>query len=446
MMNAKFSEDLRKIIHITMGGFALLLRWLEWYQAAFLALVALGFNLTILKKIGKDKIFRKEELKGIGGIIFYPLSVFILIILFRNHLHIAAAGWAMMALGDGMATLIGIHFGKKKIPWNKEKSYLGTIICFIFGFAGMSFFIWWVGARYEGVLNSYSLFIVPFLGAIFASFIESLPIRINDNLLIPISSGIFLYVLLLADPFIFSLKKDILISNFLTGIFINLIFAILGIAIRGVSISGFISGIFVGTGIYTFLGFSGFLILLLFFLIGTVSTKIGLKKKEKLHIAEERKGARSFKNVFGKGFAPLFFSYLAFSYSKDLFSIAFVSSLATGTFDTASSELGKVFGKETYSILSLKKVTAGEPGGFSLEGTLFGIFSALLISFVSFYIGLINSISILIVLISCLLANFFENIISSTIEVKGIISNEITNFINTLSGGLISIFIFSLVK
>ena len=45
---AGHSESARQIVHISMGGFALLLRWITWPQALALAGGALLFNLFVL--------------------------------------------------------------------------------------------------------------------------------------------------------------------------------------------------------------------------------------------------------------------------------------------------------------------------------------------------------------------------------------------------------------
>ncbi len=443
----KFSEDKRKILHILMGLFALLLRWLPWQIALLCALAALINNLTLLRWVGEKTLFREKEKKGVGGIIFYPISVFLLILIFRNSLHIASAGWGMMAFGDGIATLTGIHFGKKKLPWNKEKSWVGLFSSLIFGYLSMVFLIWWVGTRY-GSLNSYLLFVAPAIVAIFASFIETMEIGLDDNLTIPLFSGIFLYYLYLIEPVL--LKENILliISRLPLALIFSIAFAIAGYLIKGVNISGFISGILIGAGIWVFSDYKGFLSLLLFFLLGTISTKIGYSRKKLLGIEEKGEGARSYKNVLGKGLSPLLFSALSLlSKNHLLFSIAFYSSLCAGTFDTVSSELGKTFGKRTISPLNLKEIKKGEPGGISIEGLIFGFISSFIFTIICFLLNPYFPFKLFFftLIISSLLANIMESYISIFLENKGFITNEITNFLNTLIAGLTGYLIYSII-
>lgn len=442
-----FSEDKRKILHILMGFFALLLRWLPWEIALLCALAALINNLTVLRWVGEKTLFREKERKGIGGIIFYPTSVFLLILIFRNSLHIASAGWGMMAFGDGVATLTGIHFGKKKLPWNKEKSWVGLFSSLIFGYLSMVFLIWWVGARY-GLSNNYQIFIAPAIVAIFASLIETIRIRLDDNLTIPLFSGVFLYYLYLIEIEKISSNLSIIISRLPLAFLFSLLFGIAGYLIKGVNVSGLISGVIIGSGIWIFTDYKGFIALLAFFLMGTISTKIGYSKKKMLGIEETGEGARSYKNVLGKGLSPFLFSILSLlSKNPLLFSVAFYSSLCAGTFDTVSSELGKTFGKRTISPLNLKEIKKGEPGGISIEGLIFGLISSFIFIIICFLLNPSFPFKLFLftLIISSLLSNIIESYISIFLENKGLITNEITNFLNTLIAGISGYLIYSII-
>jgi uncharacterized protein (TIGR00297 family) len=132
--------------------FASLFPYLTWEQAAGAALLLLLFDTLILPWLGLDlskntaiaqpppgPLLDKGDGTGIPAthaypapsannwIVLYPISVLTLIVLYRNHLHIAAAAWAVMALGDGMATVIGLlcsgGFGTE-LP--KSANHVGT--------------------------------------------------------------------------------------------------------------------------------------------------------------------------------------------------------------------------------------------------------------------------------------------------------------------------------
>ena len=104
----------RKIVHMSMLGFAFLLPFLTWPEAAGAALLAQLFNLLILPRLEVD-LRKRPGSAGVStaapaieaggsvwtGIVLYPISVLALILLYRHSVHVVAAVWAIMALGDG---------------------------------------------------------------------------------------------------------------------------------------------------------------------------------------------------------------------------------------------------------------------------------------------------------------------------------------------------------
>src|SRR5262245_8506501 len=106
-------EIQRKLLHIAMGGFALFLAWLTWWQALVLALVALVHNYCLLHLYARGTIFRGEaRTKGRDlGIVLYPASIAILILVLHTRLEIVAAAWGLLAFGDGFATIAGKAIG-----------------------------------------------------------------------------------------------------------------------------------------------------------------------------------------------------------------------------------------------------------------------------------------------------------------------------------------------
>src|SRR5262249_36927225 len=103
------AESARQWVHIGSGLFALALRALTWWQAAALAGFALLFNALALPRIGGRRLYRPvDEARGFPlGILLYPIAVLLLILIFPARLDIAAVAWAILAFGDGSATLVG---------------------------------------------------------------------------------------------------------------------------------------------------------------------------------------------------------------------------------------------------------------------------------------------------------------------------------------------------
>src|SRR5258706_7269805 len=138
------SEDGRQLVHVAMGGFALLLRYLSAAEGTVLAGVAVAFNMYALPRIA-GPLYRPVEARQqfLSGITLYPVAVLLLLLTFPDRRDIVAAAWGVLAFGDGMATIAGRHIGSPRIPWNREKSVAGTVAFILFGGAAGSFLFWW---------------------------------------------------------------------------------------------------------------------------------------------------------------------------------------------------------------------------------------------------------------------------------------------------------------
>ena len=136
------SERARQWVHIGSGAFAALLRFLTWPQAAMAATVALVFNAVLLPRVGGRRLYRPADVdRGFPiGILLYPTAILLLILTFRSRLDIVAAAWAILAFGDGFATLVG---GGTPLPWNRPKSMRGTAAFVAFGASAGVALAWW---------------------------------------------------------------------------------------------------------------------------------------------------------------------------------------------------------------------------------------------------------------------------------------------------------------
>ncbi len=139
------TEYVRQLVHMAMGGFALALRYLTWWQAALLAGGAMVFNLFVLPHVGGKHLYRSSEFaRGFpAGILLYPVSVLLLILVFPSRPDIAAAAWGILAVGDGMSTIVGRAVGRRPIPWNREKTWAGSLAFFVFGSMAGVALAWW---------------------------------------------------------------------------------------------------------------------------------------------------------------------------------------------------------------------------------------------------------------------------------------------------------------
>jgi phytol kinase len=129
-------EGLRKTLHIAFGLGAFALYWLPWQVAAAVAAAAVVGNWLLLHRIFGSRVSRHER-GWDPGIVIYPFAVLVLIVVFRNQLAFAAAGWVILAFGDGFAGLFGRRTPIAKLPWNADKSWGGLIAFAVAAFAGV---------------------------------------------------------------------------------------------------------------------------------------------------------------------------------------------------------------------------------------------------------------------------------------------------------------------
>ena len=94
---------MRQWVHIGFGAVALLLPFLHWYQATILAACAIAFNISLLRKIARGRLHRPVELDHTipVGLVLYPTSILILLLMLPARVDIVAAAWGILAAGDG---------------------------------------------------------------------------------------------------------------------------------------------------------------------------------------------------------------------------------------------------------------------------------------------------------------------------------------------------------
>ena len=433
-------EIARKIVHMGVGLIAFSLHYLGPFWAAILAATALASNLFLLPRIGGRKLWREaEHQSGTSiGIILYPLAVLLLILAFYQRLEVAAAAWGILAFGDGMASLVGMSIGRSKLPWNPRKSWAGTIAYVLFGTLASTALLLWTPR--DHVYSLGFALAVCFATSVLAAALESLPQGLDDNIGVPLVSGLFLLGLVLTEGnWNEFLNQEGLPLRLLIAVLVNAALAGTAYAARTVDRSGVVAGFLVGFLIYAFLDWRGYLLLLAFFVIGSACTKLGYKRKAAAKLAQENKGRRGMRHALANaGVATACAVFAALTPYPVLFALAFAGAFATAAADTASSEIGQLLGRRTFLITTFRPVPRGTEGAVSLEGTLAGIFASLVIAAIGAGVGLFPWIGVLAVVIAAFLGTTFESVVGAALEKRRLLDNEALNFLNTLVGALIA--------
>ena len=429
---------------------------LTWGQAAGCALLLMLFNTLILPWLEID--VSKQSPAGsmidqAGGLILYPASVLILILLYPHHLHVAAAAWAMMALGDGMATLAGLPVSLQVtggrpgamwrrplaavLPWSKGKTWAGFVGFVAAGTTGAYILTRWIDSA---IAPGWTL-IVCAAAALLCAVIESLPLALDDNITVPLVGGAFLFCAFLVERSALDSNLPYLRRRVGVAIAVNLAFAIVAYALKSASRSGAFCGFWLGTAIYLGYGYKSFTLLFAFIVLGSVATRLGLAKKTARGVAERRAGARSWREALANLLAAAFFAILVVTtHHETAFLIALVAALAEAAGDTVSSEIGQWVSDRAYLITTFKPVRVGENGGVSVAGTAAGFAASAVIVGLGLGLGLCGPYRFAgpaIALGAAVAGNLLDSFVGATLERRGLVTNSMVNFAGTsFAGGL----------
>lgn len=441
---SSFSEARRQIVHITMGGFAFLLRVLTWWQAALLAVVALVFNVFLLPRIGGRALYRPADVtRGFPvGILLYPLAVLLLILSFPHRLDLAAAAWGILAAGDGAATLVGQSVRSRRLPWNDEKSIAGTIAFFIAGSIAGVVLEWWTAPSIAPRPPAVFVFTAPIAAAAVAALIESVAIRLDDNISVAGVAALILWALSLVRADAVAAAWPVVSGRLAGAVVVNTAFAAAGWWAGTVSGSGAAVGAGIGIVMYLAAGPGGWAMLFASFLAAVITSKLGWQRKSILGIAEDRAGRRGAGNavancIVAAGCAAIGIA----SGHQQAALLGAVAALTAGSSDTVASEIGKAWGRRTFSLVTFSTVRPGTSGAMSMEGTGAGIAASLVLASIGAALGLIAPSLIWCVVAGAFAGSLAESLLSSRLEGPGILNNDALNFINTLVGAIVAIVI-----
>lgn len=184
-------ERLRQTIHIALFVFAFFLKFLSRWQAVGLLLLLLCITVAVSPKIkSRIRLHRAHESAYHNGAVLYFLVLICLVLLFPPG--VVAATWAVLALGDGAATLIGTHFTARPLPWNDRKTLAGSTAFLLCATVGATVMLLWM---VPGMALAAALF-TAFKASFVAALVESLPWKINDNISVAVSAALVFSMLL----------------------------------------------------------------------------------------------------------------------------------------------------------------------------------------------------------------------------------------------------------
>ena len=206
------------------------------------------------------------------------------------------------------------------------------------------------------------------------------------------------------------------------GILLVIIFGVLSLKLKIVDFTGFLAGLVVGWSIYIFGDWRWFIIVLTFHLAAGFFTKYGYKQKREKGAAEEKGGARAWRNIIANGGVTALFAFAEGFTSLEYFFAGFLGAVSTATADTLATEIGLLHSDEPRLITDLKKrVPPGTSGGVSLLGEIATILGAGLIGVVAWILNP-QTWSLQTILTVTLIAGFLgcttDSLVGATVQAK----------------------------
>lgn len=210
-------------------------------------------------------------------------------------------------------------------------------------------------------------------------------------------------------------------------------FAVVARFIGTVTDGGAMAGVLAAFVLMLASGFAGFAPLFMLFLLTLISTRWGYSRKQRLGVAERRRGRTASQVVANLGAATasalpaIWFPELA-----DLLLVASMAALAEAAADTVSSELGQATARGAYMITDFRDVPIGTNGAISVEGTASGCIAASIIAWVSAVCGVVDWRWTPVIAFAGIGGMFIDSILGATWENAGKMGNDAVNFVSTV--------------
>jgi dolichol kinase len=183
------SEIRRRMLHM-LPGFLPFILWFIPHPKPWgpiLADVVLLITIAIVAPaLWRFSAFsRPGEQDGRSSVLGYALPILAALCLFRGREEIGMMTLAILAFGDGSATLGGLLLGGHRLPWNEQKSVTGLACFLVIGGLTATIVFW--GESRPGTLWTHAA-LVGGGTTLVAAFAESVRSRINDNLRVGVVS------------------------------------------------------------------------------------------------------------------------------------------------------------------------------------------------------------------------------------------------------------------
>ncbi len=199
-----------------------------------------------------------------------------------------------------------------------------------------------------------------------------------------------------------------------------------------------LTGAVLGWAVYAGGGFTGLAMMTVFFILGTAATSWKKTTKQLIKGNAAHEPVRTSGQVIANAGVAALSGLLIVLYPahKPLLQVMMAGSLAGAAADTLASELGMIYGRRFYHILTGRPDEKGLDGVISLEGIAIGAAAAASIALVYALGHGWNFRIFLLLILAGTLGNITDSLLGAIFERKGRLSNNAVNFLSTLAAAL----------
>ncbi len=429
----RFSSNafiIRKVLHLSLGvlGFCMPFLFYGNIYPLLLAAFFLVFNLisfrSVLLRVLHDRQRDDEDtmLPGYGPVLVPLVFVVQALFFWGDARWIMQTGMLVMGVGDSMAALVGSSLRGRHIEklTKSRKTVEGSLAMLATSFVLLACSLFFFRSGFSGSLGAVStieLLALAFLLSLLVTAVEAILSYGLDNAFIPVSIAYILYLL--------STNPAVDVNGFLLGGLFAFLLSILSLKLKFLDNSGATATFLLGTTIFGIGGIEWTVPLLTFYILSSVLSKLGTKKKARFDLVFEKGSQRDAGQVYANG-GIAWLIMIAYSLSGDPgFFFAYLGTLAAVQSDTWATEIGTMWpNPKARLITTMRQVPVGTSGGVSIPGTLGAFTGALLICASAiimqiewvYQFGILQSF--LLIGFSGLLASLVDSFFGATIQAQ----------------------------
>ena len=459
------TELRRKSAYMATGLAALLLRWLsplEAAAAAAAAFVLCGVLAWVRGRRG-GPIPGDGVRGGSAALLTYSLAVLGLILVFRSRLELAAAAWALTAIGDGMATVAGLTLRGPRLPWNPAKTWWGFLGFVLYGTCSSALLVRWVqhgrldgggaiGPSFLGfpsapLWSDLTFLVLGCAGAsVAAALAESLDAGVDDSLLVAAVGGASIYAATLVEPARLLAAWDLVQTALPRGALAAGAVAAALLALRAARVPGAATVWIFGTLLWWLGGWRAFLLLALSAAIAAACARLG-----GCGAADDRPaglGASAVAAQTASGaVAGVLFAFLAEATPhRAAFVVALVAALATTAAGSVASAFGRPGACRRFLLPTFRRAPAGDGGRVCVEGALAAVLAAAAIGGVAWGVSLAPAAGLWIAPAGAIVGLALEPALVSARRRSPSPGRELPGLVGILAGALAAVALASLAR